>query len=88
MKLEPGFVPDGWKRGDLLQFVNGDFRYGPMAAVSRSFLFLDPFENAHLDFAIRFHHLEAKRVQAWLRWWHEETELPKENRNDIRSIDA
>jgi len=74
MKLEPGVVPDGWKRGEPLRVINGDFKYGPIAAVSRDFKFIFGPEDFSptLEFSVRFHCSESNRIDAWLRWWNGE----------------
>lgn len=71
-QLVPGFVPQGWERGDPLRFVNADFSAGPMAAVSRDWMAFGDFNDAlSPEFEIRFHYCERLTVDAWVKWWNE-----------------
>jgi hypothetical protein len=68
--LEPGFIPKGWKRGDRVRLINGDFKYGPEMAIEHAEIrsFDAPFDMEMIA-GIRAHVSESARVKAWLNWW-------------------
>lgn len=70
--LEPGFIPEGWARGDAVRIINGDFRCGDMAAVMRTAISWGDYSDlSSLIGMVQFHESELHRVKAWLNWWNE-----------------
>ena len=70
MALEPGFVPEGWKRGDAIRIINGDFKYGQMAALMRVEISLGAdCDVGSLIGMVQFHESELHRAKAWINWW-------------------
>lgn len=68
-KWEIGTVPPAWELGvGAPRVINGDFKYGPMAAVQPPLL---PFgvDVPSTICMYQFHYDQRHKVQAWLRWF-------------------
>lgn len=69
---EPGWLPEGWKRGDALCVINSRFRFGPMMALERVLVAPYPGGPSYADSTaanVQFHEHEIGRVFVWLRWF-------------------
>lgn len=64
--LKPGYVPEGWTRGENL-FVQPS-RKGALGFVGQRPK-LTIGQNAAELFFIEFRYEDAKEVQEWLDWW-------------------
>lgn len=61
---QPGWVPQGWKRGEDLWVVPA--KPGCYGSVCPEL----EFNNVRADMVVvQFHHDDGPRVQAWLEWW-------------------
>lgn len=71
VEWDEGFIPKGWKRGDQLYLINGDFRNGRMACVARYVSLEDSLSAERVDdiFGVQFHYSQKDKVADWLDWW-------------------
>jgi hypothetical protein len=69
---EIGTVPKGWKREYGVRVQNGDFKHGPMAAISPGLI--PPCEPIEFDTLciVQFHYDQRFKVKAWLNWFSKE----------------
>lgn len=75
--LEPGFIPEGWARGDPIHIINKDFSAGQIAAVMHKPIDIWRVIDVHggpMAGTIQFHYAEQVKVRAWLNWWQGEAE--------------
>lgn len=65
----PGWLPQGWKRGDPLLVINERFRKGPQAALMLAGAGMLPVELVSPTATVQFHEDQLLLVLEWLRWF-------------------
>lgn len=72
MSFEPGFIPDGWKRGQTLRVMRAIPSWPGFVTLDHTRLTANDQIPLGTVSLIRYTDTEAASVEAWLQWWNAE----------------
>jgi len=71
-QLKPGWVPDGWERGDPITFNKGLYQFSFFRFLQVPYTKQDESGPPVCEVAYAFENYRLREFEEWLSWWNYE----------------